>query len=289
MVRNFLESDEFLMARDYRDQVGIMCRVLRDEMDNSFSYEKIGCFFEPNKSPSAILQQEKKYKEGSKQNGRPPLLSDEEIETLKILIQERIEDEGYPSYEDISDIIVDNFNKFIALPSIRTIIKRLEEFKVVKAAPIESGRYYCQLDDIKKFYDDLQVLLEEVPIGWLFNLDETGQQDFVDSRDTFVIVPSSRSLEANIRYGVDRNGKRCTILHCIKSDGKFLKPLIVLPRKTIDTEVFNEISPEDVMIAEARTGFIDTRIFCKWFDEIFLAKIARTREKKPIILEKRFS
>ena len=288
LITTALETDEFLNTTTYREQVGVLCKLLRDDLQPSpLSYEKIGHLFTPSRSPSTIREQEIKYKEGVKQNGRPPLLTPDEEALLKDLIYQYIENDGYPTYEDISDIIIETFGKYLAIGSIRSFLKRMPDFKSAIATPLEETRYLCPYTDIEQYYDDLAKLLESVPIGWLYNLDETGQQDFVDARQVHVLIPSDTKSGTRIRYAVDRNGKRCTALVCISSDGKFLKPLFVLPRKTVDIDIFDEIDPDDVLFEESPTGFINTEIFCHWFDEVFIPSICK-KEKKQDIREKPF-
>ena len=279
IIKDCIESDEFIAAKTFREQVGILTRVLRSEKEDPVPYHIIGDIFTKSRSPAAISLQEDKYNEGVKANGRPPLLTEEEKRMVKQSIENHIQEEGFPTYEDISDMIIELFDKYIALPSIRAIIRKMPEYTSVKAKPLETNRYECEYQVILEFYELLAEVLEGVPIGWLFNLDETGQQDFVDSRELCVVVPSNSESAEHAVYKVDRNGKRCTALHCISSDGKFLKPLFILPRKTIDAEVFDEISPDDVMFAETKTGFINTEAFCRWFDEVFINHIIEKRNQ----------
>lgn len=279
IMKDCIESDEFVNAETYRQQVGILTRILRDEKDEAISYTNIGLLFKEKRSGSAISQQEERYKNTPKANGRPPNLSPEEINILKEEIYKHIDEDGFPTFEDVSDMIIELFEKYIALPSVRAIIRRIPEFKSVKAKPLESSRYDCTYEIIKSFYEELARVLDGVPIGWLYNLDETGQQDFVDARELRVVVPAGSEAEEQAVYKVDRNGKRCTALHCIASDGTFLKPLFVLPRKTIDLEVFDELSPSDVMFRESKTGFINTEIFCDWFDNVFINHIIQKRNE----------
>ena len=279
IIKDCIESDEVVAASSFREQVGIITRILRTEKDIPLSYQYIGLIFRQPRSRSAILQQEIKYNDGVKANGRPPLLTDEEKHQLKLKIDLHITEEGFPTYEDVSDMVIELFDKYIAIPSLRTIIRKMPEYKATKAQPLETNRYECSYETIEEFYRRLTEALEGVPVGWCFNLDETGQQDFVDSRELCVIVPSDSDAAQHAVYKVDRNGKRCTALHCISSGGDFLKPLFILPRKTIDTEVFDEISPEDVMFYETKTGFINTEAFCQWFDEVFITFIVEKRDK----------
>ena len=277
LINNVLESDEFANAADYREQVGILCKTLREELDPPLSYERIGTIFSPPKSPAAIREQYLKYKNGVLQNGRPPLLSSEEILELEKNIEKHISEEGFPTYEDISDLIITLFNKYIALPSVRSLVHRLESFKAISAMPIEQARFKCPQEKIEEYYKQLADSLVGVPVGWLFNLDETGQQDFVDSHQIRVVVPKDFKNDKAV-YPVDRNGKRCTALHCICSDGQFLKPLFILPRKTVDLELYDELSPDDVVLLDSPTGFINTEIFCSWFDEVFIKYVSDKRK-----------
>ena len=277
MITDVIQSDEFSQCTNYREQVGVLCTALRENVDIPVPYERIGSIFNLPKSAAAIREQYIKYKNGTRANGRPSLLDENEMQLLKELIMKKIDEEGFPTYEDVSDMIIEHFGKYLAIASIRGIIKKMPEFTSATAVPMEQGRYDCPFQDIETYYNILDKALDKVPIGWLFNLDETGQQDFVDAREKKVIVPSCRVHERNV-YPVDRNGKRCTALHCIASDGKFLKPLMVLPRKTVDVEVFDELSPDDVMLEESPTGFINTEIFCHWFDQVFIPYVQKKRE-----------
>ena len=117
---------------------------------------------------------------------------------------------------------------------------------------------------VNDYFVKLSTLLKDVPIGWLYNIDETGQQDFVDSREIYVVVPKDMDTK-NLKYPVDRNGKRSTVIHCICSDGTFLRPLFVLPRKTIDAEVFDMLDPSSVLFDYSPTGFVNYEVFCKSF------------------------
>ena len=91
---------------------------------------------------------------------------------------------------------------------------------------MENSRYKTNLADIKAFYLKLAEIIAEVPVGWLFNLDETGQQDFVYARDIHAVVPFDR---------------------CISCEAVFLMKnvLIITKRKTFDEKLLDSgITPE---------------------------------------------
>ena len=198
----------------------------------------------------------------------------------------------YPTLLDIQDIIYENFNKIIITASIKQILKRLN-FKIVVATPMEKERYTFRKKEIEEYFNTLKRLLVNVPVGWLFNVDETGQQDFVDAKKIHIIVPENINSK-DIKYPVERNGKRSTLIHCICSDGTFLKPFFVLPRKTIDTEIFDILDPKSIHFDYSPPGFVNNEIFCKWFDYEFLKSIEEKRkltgyQGKAILLMDGFS
>jgi hypothetical protein len=74
-------------------------------------------------------------------------------------------------------------------------------------------------------------------------------------------------------------GKRITILACIATDGPFLKPTIIIPRKTVgDDLVLTDLTPRKVTVRSQAKGHVDTDIFESWLAETFLTEFLRRRE-----------
>ncbi len=61
-------------------------------------------------------------------------------------------------------------------------------YKIQRVKGIDKNRYDFKLEDIVKFYSDLKKEAKGVSVGFVFNLDESGQSTFVDARYLFVIV-----------------------------------------------------------------------------------------------------
>ena len=272
-----INSDDFIGAATYREQVGVLCNKLRDSTkDEKIPYRVIGKLF--GVSGSAVHDEQNKFNKGTKKNGRPTLLSEEETAKLDDIIADLIKSDGYPTIIDIQDSIYENFNKVVTTPTIRTTLNKSKTYKITHASPMEQARYECSDEAIKEYYDVLKQKVNGIPVGWCYNIDETGEQDFVDAQEISVVVPFETDIK-DLKYPVSRNGKRSTLIHCICSDGSFLRPLFVLPRKTLDSEVFDVITPGSAMFESTPTGFVNTEIFCKWMDGEFLPSIQMKREK----------
>ena len=149
-------------------------------------------------------------------------------------------------------------------------------FKSVESYPMEADRVLANEEDIEEYHQKLRELLPQVRVGFLFNADETGEQDFVDSRSITVIVPKGYH-KSRIPLPVSRCGKRLTVMHCISTDGTYMTPLFIHSRSTVDSEVYDVLHQNQFKIATQKNGFMDTEIFAHWFDEIFICEL---REKK---------
>ena len=222
------------------EQIRNLCEVLRPG-GAGLSYEKIGTLFSPHKSHSTIKRHLESFQKNAKAPKRPDLLSEEQYRILADNVNSTIADSGNPPLLSIITFIDENFNIQVSRQTATRILKRIG-FKLVKAKPIEEERYDCEFGDILEYYRLLAEILNEVPCGFCFNLDESGIQHYVDAKDTFLVVPES--FEYNeITFPVYRAAKRITVLHCISTDGSYVKPLFVTPRKTIDSDIFNYVDP----------------------------------------------
>jgi hypothetical protein len=72
---------------------------------------------------------------------------------------------------------------------------------------------------------------------FVFNMDEMGHQDWADRRIKTCYV-SLEVKENQVYVPVSCAGKRITLVACIAANGSYLKPMIVIPRKTVDRDLF---------------------------------------------------
>ncbi|KAK8866867.1 hypothetical protein M9Y10_009835 [Tritrichomonas musculus] len=122
----------------------------------------------------------------------------------------------------------------------------------------------------------LKAELPDVPVGLVFNPDESGQNQFVDARDIFIFVPEDVNIET---YPVNRSIKRITLLHCISTDGSSCDPMIIVPRLTLDNEIFEEITSGSVLFCCQVKGFCEHELFTYWFIQKFIPYLKYQRER----------
>ena len=107
--------------------------------------------------------------------------------------------------------------------------------KTVIAKPRERARREIDPTTIKKYFAGLSVI-NGTPSKFVINIDETGQQEWADKRELNYYIPSDNQA-TEITYAVDRSGHRSTAVVAISLSGKLLKPMILVKRSTIDTEL----------------------------------------------------
>jgi hypothetical protein len=67
---------------------------------------------------------------------------------------------------------------------------------------------------------------------FVFNIDETGHQDWADCMDGFCIV-SSACTDPFIDITVRRTRKWITVLACVATSGTYLRPGLAIARKNL--------------------------------------------------------
>jgi hypothetical protein len=87
-----------------------------------------------------------------------------------------------------------------------------------------------------QYSEYLEKALAGVPSAAIYNLDETRFDTWVDASRLMVVVPVDFENTA-IPIPVTRNDKRTSCVACIVANGRALKPIIVIPRKTIEQKM----------------------------------------------------
>ena len=183
----------------------------------------------------------------------------------------------FPTYEDLEDYILKNFNKNITHRALVYYLHNHTPFLVTLASPMDEERVKFSEEQVKNYIDEITQKLVGVRRGFLFNCDESGQCDYIDERQTFVIHPRD---EKSPKIPVSRAARRLSVLHTIASDGEWIKPLFVVPRKTLDSSVYKVIPPDQIEVKHQNKGFLNTEIFEHWFTSIFVPHLKEKRLRK---------
>lgn len=105
-------------------------------------------------------------------------------------------------------------------------------------------------------------------------MDEAGQDEYIDTHSMKVVVPVEYN-GFNIKIPVRRKNKRSTLVHCICLDGTYLKPLIIIPRKTVDNIILKRATCNNVILKFQNKGFSTTELTKIWLTEIFFPEIEK--------------
>lgn len=85
-----------------------------------------------------------------------------------------------------------NFDKYPSRSTIKRVVtQRISGYTIMRVKGLEDNRYDWSPNDIINYYDELKKEIEGVPVGFVFNLDESGQNTFIDARNSYVIVPKT--------------------------------------------------------------------------------------------------
>lgn len=274
-----ISQQEFIYARSFCEQVGILCSYLRNSsIDVSFS--RIGNIFGVTRS--TIFDQLKNYIRGNSVNGRPPVLTDDEVFDLISYIQNcHINNEYaiYPSFQDIQDYIYEQFHKDIRYNTLYNLItyELSDIFETRKAKPMEMARMEVPTNLIEENINQLRREIEGIPLEFIMNLDEMGQQEFEDAEVKTVIVPKGFK-DSFAPYPIERKGDRSTVLATINDLGVFGRPLFAVKRTFGDLEVYRKLPLNSLEIVHTKKGYVNTRAFQLYIKTIFIPTLLQMRE-----------
>lgn len=281
-----LNDSEFVRAKTLRSQIDIACTILRPDEGERISYKHIGRFF--GRSKGTIHVHHQKCLRAPRSPHRPSILPQVALDFIRDIVKAEFERRNPVTYDYLIDIIQYRFDISIKADTLRHIVRAHAEIKTVQGRPMERQRVLADQEQIDRWYDLLDSLIEEVPGAFIFNVDETGCSDWTDSHEVRVLVPSTFE-GSTIRVPRDRNSKRSTLVGCIAADGSALRPMILLSRKTMENEIkLHGYTDKHALYVHQPNAFMTMRLFEKWAHEIFFPEVEARRAEhnynEPAIL-----
>ena len=258
------EDPGFREAPTFREQ----CRIVFSR-GPGVPFSQVAKFF--GVDGNSIRDQHRKLEKMPKANGRPPILNPDQVHNVMAFIQDRVRCSDPATVNDCLNFILDNFNIAMLPDTFRKWINRSTCFATVEGHPMEQKRLEVTSADIERYFDTLHQALVGVPAALVFNLDESGFQRYADARNQVIIVEKGSQSQ---HFAVNRSERRATFLAVVSADGRTVKPLVILPRSTIENEVLLAGYTEDqVVLAHSPKGFITTEIFTRYLDEVLIPTI----------------
>lgn len=277
---NAVFDQNFQNATTFTEQIGILCSYLRNE-NIMVSFERIAAVF--GKTRQCVCYHLQCYNNHNDTIGRPPLLTDEELQLVIEEINHHIyNDIGpfYPTYEDISDFIYFKFGKSIIPDTLRHILRDNfgDYIKTVTGKAMEENRLNININDLENNLKDLKNKIDGIPCPFVFNIDEVGVQEYADNEEKKVIVPASYPFKT-APYGISRKEKHSSCLTCISMNGMFTIPQIAVRRATVDSQLYQKIPYTSAQIVHTAKGYINSQSFKYYFETIFIPKLEELRKE----------
>lgn len=187
-------------------------------------------------------------------------------------IQDGVFTNTYFTYQDLAEFVFENGGPPISADTVGKAIRRDKRFRVAMAKPLEDNRAESDPVEIDRYFEQLRSALTNVPAGMVYNLDEMGYQEYCDAKPYLVVVPSD--CPDTMINPVSRSRKRLSVIHCISGDGQMLKPAFIVPRKTIEREVWDiGLTPEICQIYYQENGFVSSNVFENYANSILFPAI----------------
>lgn len=270
---------EFIEAEFYQDQIQIIADFFNvGSLDSPISYNDIAVFFGKNKG--TIYKSIRRGRIGDRKIGRPFLLSAEEIGFVKNLIYTKFENKEPVSFDFLLDALDYTFGTVISPDTLRHFCRALKGIKVITGIPMDNKRIDVDQEHITQYYEELKEITNNIPAKFIFNIDEAGCSSWADRHRVKVLVPECYESD-RISIPEDRNSKRSTLVGCISADGNSFKPMIIVHRKTIDSDIKLAGYTEDrVLFACQEHGFMTTKLFNQWAKQIFIPSVEELRQKE---------
>jgi hypothetical protein len=172
--------------------------------------------------------------------------------------------------------IVSTFYAVLGKSTLGHLIGQDPPLKTCRGIPIEGKRAELTPEEIRDFFTEGFRIIEGVSSHFFFNMGEVGHQEWADRQEITCMVSIEHETD-QVNLPVPRTGKRITLLSCIALDGSFMKPIVIVPRKTVDDLALTGMTPEKVTVKSQVHGFMSTSLFDSWFWDTFIPELTRQR------------
>jgi hypothetical protein len=188
---------------------------------------------------------------------------------------------GQPlSLSSIQKIVLARWDIPILKDTLYHILARDGRIRCVSGLPMEEKRIEVTSEQIRDYFANLTSLISGAPCQFVFNFDEMGHQEWADRGPMRCYIPSEDESDF-VYFPVSRTGKRITLIACICADGTYLKPSVILTRKTYDEDALGAIgwTQDNCFIYSQRNSFIDIEIFSDWVKDTFVPELIERRRR----------
>jgi hypothetical protein len=145
--------------------------------------------------------------------------------------------------------------------SLRHIVRSMTTLKSVMGIPKDSEWLDMDVSEIDAWYNILSEKLMGVSQRFVFNVDETGRSEHIDSQAATVVITIDYP-DPLVPVPVHRHTQRSTLTAYIAADGYRMKLFVIVDRATVETEVgLYGYDSSNVFLASQGNAFMTTRLF----------------------------
>lgn len=188
---------------------------------------------------------------------------------IRLLVKDYLDQSG------MQDIFTDN------MPGpdwLRLFMKR-HNLTRRRAANVTHVRGKVKSEEMEKYFDNLEQELQNIPPSNIFNYDETMISD--DPGCLHAIVSrGARRVERIIAH----SRSSTSVMFCGSADGNFLPPMVIYKCQSRQVyEGWIDGGPKDAVYGATESGWMDRKMFEKWFFELFLPAVQKLDGEKVLI------
>jgi hypothetical protein len=133
--------------------------------------------------------------------------------------------------------------------------------KTIIGCPMEAERVAVNPDEIFAWSHRLRSIVDGIPREFVFNTDETGCSDHIDSREVRLIAPIN-DPDPSVLVPYDRRSKRSTFVARIAADGFLMKSFAIVPCFTAEKELkYYGYNESNVVLRCQSNAFITRALF----------------------------
>ena len=222
----------------------------------------------------AYMNAKKDLDDKSRPNGRPFSLSKEQIQRFSEWMKTHARP---PHIKQVKTFIANEVGTNLDNKTYKNALNKAG-LQTDEAEAIDADRYYCSPNSIDNYYALLEsyFLTYDIPTPFVYNVDEEGHDEYVDTKKTETVVVPKGNTE-KLRFPVERKDDHTTFVACICADGTYMKPLIVVKRKTIEARILRTSLWNKLRIEHEDTGYINSKIFDAWLEKVFIPEVNKRR------------
>jgi len=163
------------------------------------------------KQHSSFLQKTKdeELAENQKHPGRPCSFSEVQLHAIADFARRESSEDRLVLYDDIDRFVFGSLGVSAGEDSIKAAIREART-KLVPAKTQERSRREIDPQVLHKHFVDLE-MINGAPCSFVFNVDESGQQDWMDKRHLQCYIPSENPND-HLTFSVERSSHRSPVL-----------------------------------------------------------------------------